>query len=240
MSEFGDIVNHGYTESHYTLYYSISDKHRHAINRVLGFALTSKGAVVDETIDLYLVLHGVVSDGEYDYSLDEIESILSMASELAIVNYIKDKQSLHAIEVGEDAPVYAAATNEDDLVLETALCLSENKMSKFNNKDTLAALSLFGVWENRAVALIKSLLDSRRLHMDVTLVRDFMESEGIHFSSDLSYVDCLRKFHSVGLINIKTHRKGIGEVVLNVTPAGFLLTLSENIDMARKLSDISG
>lgn len=239
MSDFNEIVEKAFGRNHYHLYFDVGDKPTHAIQQILKFLVTSKGSVIDETIDLHLVLHSITSGQGYSFSVDEIESIISLSSELEIINYIKTGQNLTAIEIGEDAPVFTTAKGLDDLTLELCICLSSNRNSKFNNADTLASLSLFGKWEWESTILLDAVMHSNRTTASVQTTKARMSKMGLKFSDDLEYVDFLRKLHAVNLITIKTNRAGIGQIRINIPSAGLFLVMSNNIEAAKKLATIS-
>ena len=238
MGNFESIVRRGYSESHYRLYPNFDDRFNYAVCSVLDFLLSKGGSLADESVDAYIYLYSILNNGLYEFSLDDVESVIAQASELGIVNYILDKQCLVGLELGEDSPVYCALIEESTKALDCAVCLSKNKNSRFNSEFTLAGMCLFGEWEEMSTVLISSILQRRKLYGRVHSVRHDMKIKGVEFQTDILYADFLKKLELTRLLHLRVDMLGRGVLHLNPVSCGLFLVSTDNLFLASCLSEL--
>lgn len=242
MDQF-DFISQSYNKNPHeesSLLLEIDQRNFEAIHQLIKFLNYNDGVVADSTLDLILVIHSVLNECGMNFSFDDTDSVVSLASEFCIINYIKDGQSLEGIELADNSPMLCLIADDYDSIIDSAIILSQRKSSFYSDKVTLAAMSLYGHWEEGALCLTRSVIKSGRLHAPVDTMRSSMESLGFLFESDLQYVDFINKLSDTHLIKKSVSKSGVGKITLNPSSAGMFLVLGGHSQEAHRLSDIVG
>jgi hypothetical protein len=203
---------------------------------LLQFLIDEQGIFQDETLDISVVIHSVINSLKDQYSFDQVDTIVSIASEFCLINSRHDKQNLSSIELTDNAILYLALQEEDDLALEGALIRSEVPTSIFSAEVTRPALSLFGHWEDLSGMLLFSMLTRGVLHDTIGSTFKYVSTI---FTNELEFVDLVRKLCDVGLLSTEILESGEARVKIEIPAAGIFLLLSNRTDLASQLAHLS-
>tara|TARA_B100001094_G_scaffold316612_1_gene358071 strand:- start:623 stop:1345 length:723 start_codon:yes stop_codon:yes gene_type:complete len=206
------------------------------IVELLRFLIAEKGSFTDETLDLTIIVHSVVNALKDQYTFDEAQSIVSVASEFCLIDCLYDNQNLVGMELSDNSILYLALQEEDDLALEAGVCRADVKTSLFYLEPTRPALSLFGHWEDMASELLFCMLTRGKL--SDTIGSTYKQMSAI-FRSDLEFVDFVRKMCEVGLISTEIQKSGKATIEIQVVPAGIFLLFSSRTELATKLAHLT-
>jgi len=207
------------------------------IKNLLFFLIDNKGVAKDKSMDLMLVINSVVQFGQDNFYFKNAEKVVSLASEFCLVDCRKDQQVLEAIGLADNSVLFLAIHDEDDWALEAALCLVNRRGSIMQNEITRPSLCLFGYWERTAVSLLKTVLTTGGLSVNISELRKNAEQEKLVFESDLEFVDCLRNLCEVGLFSTRIDKSGVAHVDIVEEAAGLFLVLCGHVDLARELAN---
>ncbi len=208
------------------------------IVELLRFLIAEEGLILDETLDLTLVVHSLVNRIEDQYTFEEAQSIVSVASEFCLIDCIYDKQILSLVELSDNAVLYLALQEEDDLALEASVCRSKDATSIFYKDKTRPVLSLFGHWEILATGLLFSILTKDKLSDTIGSTYKQMSSV-FEFKSELDFVDFVRKMCEVGLISTEIQKSGKAIINIEVVSSGIFLLFSSKTELAAKLARLT-
>jgi hypothetical protein len=206
------------------------------IVELLHFLINEDGKYEDDTLDITVVIHSVVNSLKDQYSFDEVSGLLSIASEFCLVDCNYHKQNLLSIEISDNAILYLALQEEDELALEGALQRARDLCSIFNNIVTRGALTLFGHLEDQASELLNSMLT--RDVLDDTIDSTFKYISYM-FTDKLAFVDFIRKMCDVGLISTEIQDTGTAKIIIHPPATGIFLLLSNRTELAIKLAHLS-
>ncbi len=206
------------------------------IVELLHFLINEDGSFERDKLDISIVLHSVINSLKDQYSFDQVGSLISVASEFCLVNCQYEKQNLTMIEISDNAILYLALQEEDDLALEGALIRSEDDMSIFRNPVTRSALSLFGYWEDLAAELLFCILTRCLLHDTIGSTFNYISTI---FTDKLEFVDFVRKMCDVGLISTEILETGEAKINIEIPAAGIFLLLSNRSELAVQLAHLS-
>lgn len=208
------------------------------ICNVLAFIIANHGFVEDDTLDLALIFHSVANWNDDGYSFDDAEKVIAVASEFCLIDCVYDNQVLTLVEVQDNAVLFLALHDQHSSALEAAICLTDRDSSMFSNSSTLPSLSLFGEWEEFAVMLVDSLLTRGRLSDSIGSLMEHCAEAGLPVTSELEFVDTVRKLCAVGLLSVEIDDKGLATVHIERQPAGLFLLFSNRIEMAKSLASL--
>lgn len=209
------------------------------IKNLLFFLIDNEGVIKDSRMDLMLHINSVVQFGQDNFYFKNAEKVVSLASEYCLVDSRKDKQVLEAIGLADNSVLFLAIHGEEDAALDAAMCLSGRRGSLMQDETVRPSLSLFGYWENTAIDLIKSVLTKDSLSAKILELREIAEKEELFFTSDLEYVDCLRSLCEVGLFSTRIDIFGDAYIEIKEEAAGLFLVLCGQVELARKLANIT-
>lgn len=218
---------------------AINDYYALGLVRFLGFLISNEGLVADSTLDLILVVQSVVNDMDEKYSFDDAERIVTLASEFCLVDCVYENQVLAMIELQDNAVLFLAMQGEDHYALEAAVCLAQDEKSLMFDDSIRPSLSLFGDWEEIGAFVLESLLTRRLLSDSIGSLMDHTSSAGLWVTSEVEFVDVIRKLCAAGLLGVDIVDTGRAMVFVQEKAAGLFLLFSGRTELAKELADLS-
>lgn len=203
---------------------------------LISYMVGERGYTQDVTIDLILVFHSIVNLTGGNYSFDDTEAIVALCSEFCMIDCVYENQVLSAVELLDNGVLFLGMHGDSTVAIDAAVCLSERRTSIFSHPATLPSLSLFGIWEEYAVTILDCLLTNKSLSASISFLMKTATAHGLDVSSDIEFIDVLRKLCSVGLFTVSISKSGSADVTIVRQPAGLFLLFSDRVEMARKLS----
>jgi len=208
------------------------------IINLLKFLVHEKGTVVDATMDLSLVLHSIANMHNDDYSFNRSDTLVALASEFCLIDCIYEGKVLAGVEMLDNAVLFLGLHDEANYALEAAVCLSETASSLLAIPASLPSLSLFGHWEEFAATILACLLTSARGYSKMSTLFKVVEQLDIGVTTEIDFVDHIRKLCAVNLLNLRLNDEGEAFVHINHQPAGLILILSNRSELATRLADL--
>lgn len=218
---------------------AIDDYYALGIVRFLGFLISNEGIVADSTLDLILVVQSIVNDSDEKYSFDDAERIVTLSSEFCLVDCVYENQVLAMIELQDNAVLFLAIQGEDHYALEAAVCLAQDEKSLLFDGAVRPSLSLFGDWENIGAVVLESMLTRRLLSDSIGSLMDHTSNTGLWITSEVEFVDVIRKLCAVGLLSVDIVDTGRAMVTVQEKAAGLFLLFSGRTELAKELADLS-
>lgn len=218
---------------------SVDEFYRPGLINLLQYVVREQGAVFCDTLDLSLVVHSIANISNDLYSFAHSDSIVAVASEFCLVDCVYDGQVLGGIELKDNAVLFLGINDEPNYALEAAVCLSKSSDSLMRTAATLPTLSLFGHWEDFAVSILTVLLTKCGVSSKISVLHKIVKKLDIGVSTELEFVDCMRKLCAVNLLSVELNDSAEAVVSINVQPAGLFLLFSNRVELARRLAEIS-
>lgn len=200
---------------------------------LIRFLIAEQGVFMDETLDITIVVHSLM---QKQYTFDEVENLISVASEFCLIDCLYQRQNLMAMELADNAVLFLALQEEDDSALEAALIRSRAKDSLFVSTDTRPSLGLFGHWEDLASELLFCMLTRGTLSDTIGSTYKYMSAI---FKTDIEFVDFIRKMCEIGLISTEIEESGKAKIKIEPVASGLFLLFSSRTDLAATLADLT-
>ena len=212
---------------------AIDPQYASGLVELLRFLIAEEGVFADETLDLTVVIHSLV---EKQYTFDEVQNLVSVASEFCLIDCLYHKQNLEAMELADNAVLLLALQEEDDLALEAALVRSRSMDSLFASTKTRPSLGLFGHWEDLAAELLFCMLTRDTLSDTIGSTYKYMSAT---FKTDIEFVDFIRKMCEIGLVSTEIEGSGKANIKIDPVASGLFLLFSSRTDLAAKLAELA-
>lgn len=227
-----------WTSDDVTVLEAIDHRYSQGICYLLSFLIANNGFVDDDTLDLILIFNSVVNLSDQEYSFEETEKLVALASEFCLIDCVYENQVLTLVELRDNAVLYLAINEEHNLALEAGVCLGRKSHSILSNIACRPSLSLFGEWEELAVLILSSMLTRKRTSASIGFLMKHTKKDGLETTSDMEFVDCLRKLCEVGLFSMVVDSDEVAKISIQAQPAGLFLLFSNNTDLAKRLASL--
>lgn len=223
----------------FSLLIDIEEKTSQGLLYLINYLTSCGGNISSIDLDLILALQSILNNSDFDYTFEETERVLAVGSEMFLLTVVSDQQTVEQVELGSHSPALALLYDNYDLTLSSSITLSNMNDANYINNETLASLSLYGHWEEYAMAVVRGILATGTTERRTNELHAYVSHSEPRFTPDIAFMDLLDILGQTKLLTTTVSSKGISYVRLKVPATGFFLVFSGNHDEAYRLSEIT-